>query len=242
MITKKIKVGCCGWNYFNCKDYFGNNWKEKFKSKLQAYTSIFNICELNSSFYRIPKIDTARRWREEADEINPTFEFTVKANQLITHEIVFGKRSVAIFNSMKEICEILRTKVVLLQTPASFKANDENVNRMREFFGNIDRENLILVWESRGTSWTEEKVKEVCQTFDLVDCVDPLRRNPLWFSSNNTAYFRLHGFGKPSMYNYNFSDEELKKLKKMVEELKKVKEVYVLFNNREMYKNALHFT
>jgi len=52
------------------------------------------------------------------------------------------------------------------------------------------------------------------------------------------AYFRLHGFGKPTMYNYRFSSEELRKVKAAAQ---KFKDAYVLFNNVYMYEQALEF-
>jgi uncharacterized protein YecE (DUF72 family) len=45
------------------------------------------------------------------------------------------------------------------------------------------------------------------------------------------------------MYNYNFSKHELEELKEKIKTLeKKVEEVWVMFNNSMMYKNALEFS
>ncbi|QLJ52727.1 MAG: hypothetical protein Sv326_0552 [Candidatus Fermentimicrarchaeum limneticum] len=35
-------VGNCGYNYFRPSNYFGDGWKKKFKSVLQAYASKFS--------------------------------------------------------------------------------------------------------------------------------------------------------------------------------------------------------
>ncbi|MEM5836753.1 MAG: DUF72 domain-containing protein [Candidatus Aenigmatarchaeota archaeon] len=237
-----IKVGCCGWGFFNSKNFLGSKAKN-FKSILQAYSSIFPSVEVNSTFYKIPKIKTAEKWRKEVDEINKNFEFTVKANQTITHQAKFSKDSVETFNEMKEICKVLRAKILLFQSPASFKPEEENLKRMEEFFRAIKREKLILVWEPRG-KWHEEPelLKKVCKKFDLIECVDPFRNEPLHFGKEKIAYFRLHGFGSTSIYNYDFSKKELEELKEKVFGLEKeVEEVWVMFNNTMMYKNALEF-
>lgn len=78
-------------------------------------------------------------------------------------------------------------------------------------------------------------MKDTCTELDLICCVDPFRNACPW---QKIAYFRLHGFGRPTMYNYVFSDIELKKVRDIVE---KFKTAYVLFNNVEMYSDALRF-
>lgn len=238
-----IKVGTCGWGYLRPKDFFGSDWNSRFKSVLQAYSKLFDSCELNSSFYRIPKLTTVEKWRKEVDEINKNFTFTVKCNQLITHIIKFTKGSVKVFNTMKDVCKKLNSNVLLFQSPASFKATDENIRRMENFFENIDREDLILTWECRG-DWLKNPrlIKNICKKFNLTHCVDLFRNEPLWFGKRKIAYFRLHGFGLISMYNYNFSENELKQLKEKIDKLnKKLKIIYVFFNNSECYKNGLQF-
>jgi uncharacterized protein YecE (DUF72 family) len=238
-----IKIGCCGWGFLRPKDFFGDK-ANKFKSILQAYSSLYPCVEVNSTFYRIPKLTTAEKWRKEVDEINKDFEFSVKCSQLITHQIKFSKASVNVFEAMKEICMALKAKILLFQSPSSFKPSDENIKRMEEFFGKIKREKLILAWEPRG-EWHKkpELIKKVCKKFDLVECVDPFRNEALYFGKEKIAYFRLHGFGLISMYNYNFSKKELEELKEKVKSLEEeLEEVWVMFNNSMMYKNALEFS
>ena len=61
----RVKVGCCGFSR-GMKDYF----------------SQFKLVEVQQTFYKMPKLDTAMKWRREAPA---DFEFTLKAWQLITH-------------------------------------------------------------------------------------------------------------------------------------------------------------
>jgi uncharacterized protein YecE (DUF72 family) len=235
-----IKVGCCGWGYFRPKDFLGG---KEFKSVLQAYSSVYPAVEINSTFYHIPKIATGKKWRKEVDDVNKKFEFSVKCNQLVTHRICFTKDSVKIFNIMKELCEKLDARILLLQSPAGFKPSEENIRRMEEFFESIKREKLVLTWEPRGDWHRHPKlIKQVCRKFNLIECVDPFRNEPLYFGRKRIAYFRLHGFGMISMYSYNFSKRELEELNEKVKKIeKKVKEIWVMFNNSMMYKNALEF-
>ena len=234
-----IKVGCCGWGYLNCKQYFDENWKEKFASKLQAYAKLFQLVEINSTFYRIPKLATAQKWREEVDAVNPDFEFTIKCSRIITHEDKFSsKTSIWAFNQMKRIAKALRAKILLFQTPASFKPVKENLKNVRKFFNSVDREGFILVWEVRWQKdWIPEIVKKLFSELKVNQVVDPFRQD--CFFAKDLFYYRLHGLGKPSMYRYKFSNEELKELAKKVKKSKK--DSYVLFNNVWMYEDSLRF-
>ena len=130
----KIKVGCCGWGFFNPKRFVDENWKERYKSTLQAYASLFDVVEVNSTFYRIPKVSTAEKWKEEAREVNEDFEFTVKTHQDITHKLKFGRESLDVFERVKEVAEALEAKVIVFQTSASFKPTEENLRRVVEIF------------------------------------------------------------------------------------------------------------
>lgn len=56
------------------------------------------------------------------------------------------------------------------------------------------------------------------------------------------AYFRLHGFGRPSMYNYRFSGKELERLAITFEELSNpLSQIYVLSDNITCNEDAIRF-
>ncbi|MEM4389422.1 MAG: DUF72 domain-containing protein [Candidatus Micrarchaeia archaeon] len=236
----EAKIGCCGWGFFRPADHFGKDWKKKFPSTLAAYASLFSLVEVNSTFYRIPKVQTAARWLEQARKANPTFEFTIKAFQGITHEDGgFGPASLSHWQRMRAVAEALRVKVVLFQSPASFRPTAANERRMEKFFGQAERGELLFAWEPRGAWWEEGAVRKICAELGLIACVDPLRNLPDWLAEQSLLYFRLHGFGKPSMYNYRFSDAELAKVKQAATSLSRP--AYILFNNFAMYEDALRF-
>ncbi len=235
-----IKIGNCGWGFFRTKDYFGADWKKKYESALQAYAELFDLVEVNSSFYKIPQLKTALKWREQ---VGPDFEFTVKCNQIVTHKDRFAsKESVRIYKMMEEICQALRAKIMLLQCPAGFHATKENIQNLRNFLKKI-KPKVLLSWEPRGDWWDDSKlIKSICEEFNIINCVDPFRNDPLYFGKSKIAYFRLHGFGKPMMYNYKFSKKELEGLLRKMRECEgKAKTFYVLFNNMYMYEVALRF-
>ncbi len=139
----------------------------------------------------------------------------------------------------KEIADALDARVCVIQCPPNFKCTKENAENMRKFFSEIDRGKLVLAWEPRG-DWKAhpDKIAKLCEEIELVHVVDLMRRKPT--SKHPIAYIRLHGLNPREYdYNYGYSLAELKQLASKVRALaKQHREVYILFNNFEMYKNA----
>jgi len=217
-----IKIGCCGYPVGR-----------------KRYQEVFSLVEINRTFYEIPKISTVARWRKEAPE---NFEFTVKAHQSISHEHKLRlAETMKAFETMKEICRELEAKILLIQTPASFKP--ENLKTAEEFFRGIERDDLIIVWETRGALWEKEETREelrmILESLDVPHVTDPFRTLPVY--SGRVAYLRLHGLGS-RMYYYQYSDEELLRLRDTARSLEtRGREVYVLFNNLSMFEDAYRF-
>jgi uncharacterized protein YecE (DUF72 family) len=229
-----IKVGCCGFPVSK-KKYFEN----------------FSVVEIQKTFYKLPTINTAQKWREEAKDK----EFIVKAPQLITHppnSPTYKKAGIIVeeskrgnygffrptdevfrtFKETKDFANALGAKLILFQTPASFTPKEENIDNLRTFMKEIDREDLLILWEPRG-NWEENILLPILKELDLIHVVDPFKNKPLY---GEIVYFRLHGRGKG--YRYKYSDEELLDLKEM---LAWEKTNYVMFNNTNMFDDALRF-
>jgi len=223
MEPQMIKVGCCG-----------------YPTSMKKYQENFGLVELNTTFYRYPKMSTVVKWREKAPE---NFEFTVKAHQDISHKFRFkSETSVKAFKQMKEICKALRARILLIQTPGSFRP--DKLMDAHEFLSKIDREGLPVVWETRGPSWDASHVRErlakLLRELDVPHVTDPFITMPAYTS--DVAYFRLHGLGE-RIYYYQYTDAELKRLHQLVKPLEdEGKQIYVLFNNLSMFDDALRFT
>ena len=243
-----IKVGCCGWAVRGGKE---------------AYFRVFNLIELQDTFYKLPKISTAEKWRSIAPN---SFEFTLKAWQVITHpptSPTWKRAKLKIKPNMKDkygflrpteenfraweqtlnICRALKAKICVFQTPPSFGFSNKNVENVKNFFSSISRNGISLAWEPRGT-WNNhlDIVKKLCDSLDLIHVVDVFRRMPV--SSHSTCYIRLHGIGKGEVnYKYKYTDDDLMTLLNKVKELFNLgyAEVYVLFNNVYMADDALRF-
>lgn len=241
-----VKIGCCG-----------------FPGGKKAYYSLFEVVEVQETFYKLPQLSTAKKWREEAPQ---NFEFVIKAWQAVTHPVTsptWRKAGVKIDKSKAdrygflrpteenfeawrkifEICQAVGAKICLIQCPPRFNYSDENVSNMRKFMKSIKRDGLKIAWEPRG-DWLEhlDEVKKLCSELELIYVTDILRRELI--VTSDIAYTRLHGLNPREYdYKYKYTDDDLKKLKEKVLALEKegVKESYVLFNNVWMKEDALRF-
>lgn len=242
-----LKLGCCGWSRFRVNDFLekyrdeAGDWKEIYGHKVQAFADFYGLVEVNSTFYSLPKVKTAKKWRRLVDEVNKDFEFTVKCPNIITHKDRFsGKGSRTMFRRTKKIAEALGSNVLLLQTPPSFGPTDENIQNMRDFFSDVERDGFSITWEPRG-DWekNEGRIKEVCEELDLIHCSDPFKMLPV--TEKKTSYSRLHG--KPpgdEMYKYTYTEEDLEKLKELLEKIGSEGK-YILWNNYNMYEDLKKF-
>lgn len=229
-----LRVGCCGWPAGRAT-YYGH----------------FRLVEIQETFYNLPRLATAERWRAGAPE---GFEFTLKAPQLITHEPTSptyrrlriplaetAKRRYGAFKPTAEVLEAWRAtaalaravgaRVVVFQCPASFTPTAQHRRNLEAFFGRIDRDGLTLAWEPRG-AWEDGEVEALCRKLDLIHCADPFQRRSVW---GVPAYFRLHGKGG---YHYRYTDAELAELAGIC---RGFEAVYCLFNNTNMFEDARRF-
>jgi uncharacterized protein YecE (DUF72 family) len=242
----QVKVGTCGWS---------------LRGGRSAYFKTFCCIELQDTFYRLPRVETAQSWRREAPE---SFEFVVKAWQALTHpassptwrraggppkwgraeNFGFLRPTEENFRAWEEtlrVCEALGTGFVVVQTPPAFKPTPEIVEWMRKFFTSIERRGVRIGWEPRG-EWNRrpEEVKSLCRELSLVHVVDPFRRMP--FLESDIVYFRLHGIGgEETNYSYAYTDEDLTRLVRILDEVKWADRAYIMFNNLSMAKDAQRF-
>jgi uncharacterized protein YecE (DUF72 family) len=116
-------IGTGGWGYFKIDN----------KPSLRAYSELFNFVEVNHTFYEFPKIQMVDNWRRS---VPGAFTFSVRCHQDLTHEV--GLRPVnqayEVFYQMKTYCHLLGSPYLVLETPAKYVANQENLNDARFLF------------------------------------------------------------------------------------------------------------
>ncbi|MGC8936701.1 MAG: DUF72 domain-containing protein [Candidatus Methanomethylicaceae archaeon] len=242
----EVKVGTCGWSV---------------RGGRSAYYRTFPCIELQETFYKLPRIETAEDWRRGAPE---WFEFVVKAWQAVTHPMSsptwrkvggppkwgsgekFGllratEENFMAWEEILKVCKVLRSEIVVIQTPPTFKPSSESIDDMQKFFNSIERHGMRLGWEPRG-EWNQrpEEVRAICRELSLIHVVDPFRSRP--YLESDLVYFRLHGIGgAETNYGYAYTDNDLRMLLEIVREMKEAERIYVMFNNVSMARDAQRF-
>lgn len=141
-MRETIKVGCCG-----------------FPIGLSRYAQSFSVVEVQQTFYQPPALSTLERCRKK---VPGSFEFTLKAWQLITHESksstyrrlrkrlddalraeagAFQPTAVVTMAWQRtlECARLLGSRWIVFQCPARFAPTPENKQSLRRFFRGIDR-------------------------------------------------------------------------------------------------------
>lgn len=238
----EFRTGCCGLAGLS----------------LQKYSSMFSVLEVQSTFYRLPELGTATRWRESTPG---GFEFMMKVFQGVTHPITsptwrkagsqrpkqreerYGHlqptpEALTSWARSLEIASALHAKACVVQLPPSFICTRENIANAVSFFRQAARPPVVAI-EVRHGSWFQQPalLRNMLDEIEAEHVVDPLIRLPARIGE--VGYFRLHGLGK-ERYRYGYTDDDLRRVRDRARDIG-VKVAYVMFNNLAMREDASRF-
>ena len=216
-------VGTGGWAYF----------KVPGKPSLKAYSEVFNFTEVNYTFYEYPDVRRVEGWRKTVPE---DFTFAVRCHQDLTHRIGLKPVDEAyyVLSQMVAYCEILDAPFLVLETPANYAMNQEEVDRARDFFSSSNLRGVRTVWEIRAP--VTPAVVDLMQDFNVLHCVDLSKEKPCLDS--DVVYSRLFGRGKHNLYQ--FTDDELTKIDLNAEGIRH-KVVALSYHGARMHTDAARF-
>jgi uncharacterized protein YecE (DUF72 family) len=225
-------------------------------NELAFYAEHFDTVEINSTFYRPPTPETARKW---AGLTPARFDFSVKLYQRFTHPEMFlkatgldpfelGQKDVDEFRAgIAPIVESGKLGVLLAQFPASFK-DEPDAREYLAWLLERFREYPMAV-ELRHRSWSDALdatlgiLAETSAAWVQID--EPKFRLSIrqTFRPNTPGlfYMRLHGrnaanwwthSASEDRYDYLYTTDELKPVKEAVEEAgRAARKAYVYMNN-----------
>lgn len=227
-----ILVGVGGWAYFPLK--FGN--------KLEICSRLYDFAEVNATFYKLPPLAQAKKWRAAVPEY---FEFTVRATRELTHEghLKPTPKNFKIYEQQLGICKELDASVLHFQFPPSLEVTGEIVRGWKEFMLSIGTKrktkshDLHFAFEIRNAkSVSSPLAMSFFDEYDIVPSEDASRVNKLGVSyGSKILYSRIFGPGDHT--KWSFDTKELTSLAKKVEETSARKR-YVTFHNITMYEDA----
>lgn len=216
-------IGTGGWAYFKVPNFH----------PLIAYSKAFNFVEVNSTFYRIPKMRLVKSWGKVVPK---NFEFSVRCNKKLTHELGFESlpESFQIFDVMVKICNILKAKILHFQTPPSFDYNKTNCQKIHDFFSSINKNGLCFALEPRSPIELNSNFMKIIKDLEIIHCVDLLKGiEPVYQS--DILYTRLFGKGYHNIYQP--LDDELKQINQKASK-EGIKKAVITMHSNKMFKDA----
>lgn len=225
----KLWLGCSGWSY---DEWVGTVYKNTKESKLAAYSNLFDIAEINSTFYRNPSKGTVIGWNRYTPE---DFLLTAKMPQKVTHDKNLDV-SKGIKEDLEEFCGLMRPlqesgklACILIQLPPKPKFKEDGVRRFLE----VLPEEYRYAIEFRNSSWMREEAYELLKEFKIAyTIVDEPLLPPEIHITSDFAYVRWHGKGSKPWYNYRYSLNELEPwIPKLKTVLENAERAYGFFNN-----------
>jgi uncharacterized protein YecE (DUF72 family) len=222
--TIEYKIGCSG--------FYNKHWKGVFYPNDMAqqkwfnfYCEHFSTLELNTTFYRFPKLDLLQGWYDKSPE---DFIMSVKAPRIITHLKKF-KDCETLLDDFYDVCEKgLGHKLgpLLFQLPPSIPYKAETL----ENICNKLRAGFVNVLEFRHESWWTKEVYTLLEARGIIFCsVSHPKLPDQVIINSDTAYIRLHGV--PEMFYSAYSTRQMQNLLDITKQNERLRKVFIYFNN-----------
>lgn len=238
-------IGPAGWSY---PDWTGIVYPPEVvrrRGRLAFIAGVFDLVEINSTFYRIPAPRLIETWLRTVEPF-PAFRFNVKLFQGFTHardldpgRLAECRRGLELFRDGG------RLGCVLVQFPWSFRCDRAEKIHLQRLLDAL--EGLPVAVEVRHRSWDTPAYYDYLAGRGVAVCnIDqPVIGRSLGLDSRVTAPFaclRLHGrnrdawfregAGRDERYNYLYSEAEIDALVAAARRLASTAgTVYVVTNN-----------
>lgn len=250
-----IRVGVAGWDYPDWEGTVYPSPHPRNFDRLTYLASIFDVIEINVTFYRQPDPAVARSWVDRVAGF-PHFLFTAKLLRNFTHPQWHAPSEAETSHDLARdarrfregIAPLLdagRLGAVLAQFPHAFHDREESRDRLRAIRTLFP--DLPLVAEFRHRSWGHEDpllfLNELGIGFCNIDqpAIGTTLR-PTGHVTAPPAYIRLHGRNADNWfrsavpaatrYDYLYSMEELRPWVERAERLEeRAEEVFFIANN-----------
>lgn len=223
-LPQNIHIGPAGWDYPDWDGIFYPPSRKRGFDALAYIASYFTLVEINSTFYRVPAPAVTRRWTERVAD-RPSFTFTLKAHQSLTHQGDDGTPAelAPLCHAIDPVAQAGRLGAVLLQFPWSFRFEDESRQHLDRRIEELRAYPLAV--EVRHGSWETPEASSYLGGLGVTVCGidqpvmgDSLR--PYHYRTGAAgAYFRFHGrnyknwfaedAGRDARYDYLYTRDEL---------------------------------
>ena len=231
----ELKIGCTGWGY---KEWQGTFYPKAIKQKdwLHHYSSIFNVTEVNSSFYQTISKQMTLKWNNTTPE---NFLFSLKFPQKITHEhrLKYDKSKETLnefFLGIEPLKQKIKTLVLQIPPSLQFDEAKSQFEKLGKHLPHFCR----YANEGRHESWVFKESLEFLRenSYCLVWNEFPMLENPAPITTD-FVYVRIIGDRNlpQDVYDHKIRDQIkiLEKWAKRISSLdqNKIKSAWILLNN-----------
>ena len=204
-MAENIYIGTSGWSYKHWKGIF---YPPKLKATdyLAYYAQYFDIAEINTSFYHLPKPETVLGWIEK---VPPQFKFCPKMSRYLTHmkKLTHPEEPLERFFDIFQPMQSLMGPV-LVQLPPFLKFNYEVAEHFYQLLSTTYKA-YEFVMEVRHATWLQEESLTLMAKYNI-GLVISQSGHTFPYSEMITAkniYIRFHG--PKELYASSYSDDML---------------------------------
>lgn len=184
-----IRVGTSGWQY---ADWRGAFYPAKLPQRLwlASYLESFDTVEVNSSFYRLPSLNTVQRW---ADALPDGFRMAMKASRFLTHVKRLREPAEPVERLMTVLAPLRCRELLgplLVQLPPDLPVELDRLQQTLAAFP----DGVRVAVEPRHRSWFTDDLRTLLTDHDAALVWadrDGRSVGPLWQTAGWT-YLRLH--------------------------------------------------
>ncbi|HZW38762.1 MAG TPA: DUF72 domain-containing protein [Ignavibacteriaceae bacterium] len=213
-----LYVGTSGYSY---KEWKGNFYPSDLSEKkmLKYYAEHFNTVEINNTFYRMPKADVLKSWK---NDVPVDFKFIIKSPKRITHSKNIESNDP--INYLINTVQVLDNNLgpILFQFPPYFK---KYMDRLQPFVETIP-DNIKAAFEFRHQSWFDDEVYAFLREHNFALCLSDTEENPIndIIPTADWIYLRLR--------RLEYNDKSLKAIQKKIIE-HNWKDAYIFFKHED---------
>ncbi len=161
----RLYTGTSGFAY---KEWKGSFYPEDLRADdmLRYYAGRFSACEINNTFYRMPRENVLLDW---ASQVPASFRFVLKASRQITHL----KRLRDVEEPVAYLCEkaaVLGQRLgpLLFQLPPNLK---KDLPRLEAFLGLLPEGHRAAL-DFRNETWFDDDVFDALRARDAALCIE----------------------------------------------------------------------
>jgi uncharacterized protein YecE (DUF72 family) len=226
--SRSLRIGCSGWNYDHWRNGVFYPPRCPTRRWLRFYAQSFDTVELNTTFYRLPRIDAVRRW---VDETPDDFVFAVKVSRHLTHLkrlLDVPEHLALLYDRIQPLLRSPKIGPLLWQLPPNFHADHERLAVALEQLPRGERH----AFEFRHPSWFVEETYVLLREHGVALVIADRPEIQSFQSSELTADFTFVRFhsgsrGRDGNYSHAELDEWAERLAAWADEA----DVFAYFNN-----------